>query len=219
MATVKELLEIARGELGTKESPANSNRVKYSSWYGLTGPWCVMFIMWTFHYAGVALPTRTASCTTLMKAAKAAGCWVTSGYRAGDVVIYDWGGDKVPDHCGIIEHVLSNGYLTIEGNTAVGNDSDGGEVMRRTRTARQILGAYRPDYDEEDDMNIENLTEDQLIRLAEKMQAALEKRPISATLKAEVDEAVALGITDGAGPNKFCTRAQAAAMVKRAIKK
>ena len=104
MATVKELLEIARGELGTKESPANSNRVKYSSWYGLTGPWCVMFIMWTFHYAGVALPTRTASCTTLMKAAKAAGCWVTSGYRAGDVVIFDWDGDKVPDHCGIVEY-------------------------------------------------------------------------------------------------------------------
>ncbi|MGI5906814.1 MAG: CHAP domain-containing protein [Candidatus Pararuminococcus gallinarum] len=149
MATVKELLEIARGELGTKESPANSNRVKYSSWYGMTGPWCVMFIMWIFHYAGVALPTRTASCTTLMKAAKAAGCWVTSGYRDGDVVIFDWGGDKAPDHCGVIEHVLSNGYLTIEGNTAVGNDSDGGEVMRRTRTARQILGAVRPIYEEE----------------------------------------------------------------------
>ena len=149
MATVKELLEIARGELGTRESPANSNQVKYSRWYGLTGPWCVMFIMWVCSQAGVALPTRTASCTTLMKAAKAAGCWVTSGYRAGDAVIFDWGGDKVPDHCGIIEQVLSNGYITIEGNTAVGNDSDGGEVMRRTRAAKQILGAVRPVYEEE----------------------------------------------------------------------
>lgn len=153
MATVQELLEIARGELGTKESPANSNQVKYSRWYGLTGPWCVMFIMWVCSQAGVALPTRTASCTTLMKAAKAAGCWVTSGYRAGDAVIFDWGGDKVPDHCGIIEQVLSNGYITIEGNTAVGNDSDGGEVMRRTRAARQILGAVRPVYEEERNMD------------------------------------------------------------------
>ena len=50
------------------------------------------------------------------------------------------------------------------------------------------------------------------------MQAALANRPISATLAAEVDEAVALGITDGSGPNKFCTRAQCAAMVKRAVK-
>ena len=70
---------------------------------------------------------------------------------------------------------------------------------------------------EEDDMDIEKLTDEQLIRLAERMQAALAKRPISTTLAAEVDEAVALGITDGSGPNKFCTRAQCAAMVKRAV--
>ena len=66
-------------------------------------------------------------------------------------------------------------------------------------------------------MDIEKLTDEQLIRLAEKMQAALAKRPISTTLAAEVDEAVALGITDGSGPNKLCTRAQAAAMIVRAV--
>lgn len=70
---------------------------------------------------------------------------------------------------------------------------------------------------EEDDMDIEKLTDEQLIRFAERMQAALAKRSISAKLAAEVDEAVALGITDGSGPNKFCTRAQCAAMVKRAV--
>ncbi|MDY5612765.1 lysozyme [Dysosmobacter sp.] len=70
---------------------------------------------------------------------------------------------------------------------------------------------------EEDDLDIEKLTDAQLIRLAERLQAALAKRPISAALSAEVEEAVALGITDGSGPNKFCTRAQCAAMVKRAV--
>ena len=70
---------------------------------------------------------------------------------------------------------------------------------------------------EEDDMDIEKLTDAQLIRLAERLQAALAKRPISAALSAEVEEAVAMGITDGSGPNKFCTRAQCAAMVKRAV--
>lgn len=39
MATAAQLLDIARAELGTKESPAGSNKVKYSTWYGLTGPW------------------------------------------------------------------------------------------------------------------------------------------------------------------------------------
>lgn len=150
MAAAHEILEIARGELGTKESPAGSNQVKYAAWYGLPGqPWCVMFVMWVFAQAGVSLPTRTASCTLLMNAAKAAGSWVTSGYRPGDVVIYNWGSDTVPDHCGIVSAVLSGGVRAIEGNTAVGNDSDGGEVLERTRTNKQILGAVRPRFEAE----------------------------------------------------------------------
>ena len=150
MTTAQALLEIARGELGTKESPAGSNQVKYASWYGLPGqPWCVMFVMWVFAQAGVALPTRTASCTLLMNAAKKAGTWVTSGYLPGDVVIYDWGANGLPDHCGIVESASGSAVTAIEGNTAVGNDSDGGEVMRRERQTRQILGAVRPRYEEE----------------------------------------------------------------------
>ena len=150
MTTAQALLEIARGELGTKESPTGSNRVKYATWYGLPGqPWCVMFVMWVFAQAGAALPTRTASCTLLMNAAKKAGTWVTSGYLPGDVVIYDWGANGLPDHCGIVESASGSAVTAIEGNTAVGNDSDGGEVMRRERQTRQILGAVRPRYEEE----------------------------------------------------------------------
>ena len=85
MATVRELLDIARGELGYKETPANSNRTKYGAWYGLDGqPWCVMFVEWVFAQAGVKLPIETASCTILMNAAKSAGNWVTSNYQPGD---------------------------------------------------------------------------------------------------------------------------------------
>lgn len=154
MATVNRLIELARGELGTRESPAGSNRVKYAGWYGMNGqPWCVMFVMWVCAQAGAALPTRTASCTTLMRAAKAAGMWVHSGYRPGDVVIYDWGGDGVPDHCGIVESVNNAQITAIEGNTAVGNDSNGGEVMRRIRSVKQILGAVRPFYEEDKPMD------------------------------------------------------------------
>ena len=148
--TVSDVLNVAKKELGYKETPANSNKTKYGAWYGLDGyAWCVMFVQWVFNQAGVALPIKTASCTQLINAAKASGTWVTSGYQPGDVVIYDWGGDKVPDHCGIIESVSGNTVTAIEGNTAVGNDSDGGEVMRRTRSASQIIGAVRPVYKEE----------------------------------------------------------------------
>lgn len=153
MATVKELLAVARKELGVTEAPAGSNKVKYSAWYGLTGAWCVMFVQWVFQQAGVGLPARTASCTVLMNAAKKAGCWVMSGFRPGDVVIYDWGLDGKPDHCGIVAAVSAGKITAIEGNTAVGNDSNGGEVMERTRSTATILGAVRPVYEEEKKMD------------------------------------------------------------------
>ena len=135
MATAEKLLETARAELGVKESPAGSNRVKYNTWYygrevsGAAYPWCVAFVQWCCARAGVKLPVKTASCTALMTAARKAGMWVTSGY-------------------GIVELALPSGkYATIEGNTSVSNDSNGGQVMRRTRAAAAILGAVRPKYD------------------------------------------------------------------------
>ena len=222
MATADQILAMARGELGYKESPAGSNRTKYGAWFGLDGqPWCMMFIQWVFFQAGAyeLLPAHTGSCGAFMRASQAQGRWVTEGYRPGDIVIYNFpGNDALTDHCGIVITPLTDGIRAIEGNTAVGDDSNGGEVMERTRPERFILGAHRPDYDEEEeDLDISKLTDQEVLQLAERMQAVLAKRPISATLKAEVDEAVALGITDGAGPNKFCTRAQCAAMVKRAV--
>ena len=223
MATAKEILAVARGELGYKESPAGSNRTKYGTWFGLNGqPWCMLFIQWVFTQAGAEslLAARTASCGAFMRSAQAAGRWVTGGYQPGDVVIYDFPGNNVKtDHCGIVVTALTTGIRAIEGNTGAESDANGGQVQERTRPTKFILGAYRPDYDEEEEMfDISKLTDQEVMQLAERMQAALAKRPISATLAAEVDEAVALGITDGSGPNKFCTRAQAAAMVKRAIK-
>lgn len=64
-------------------------------------------------------------------------------------------------------------------------------------------------------MDIEALTDEQIVRLAQRMNAALGKQAIGSTLAPELAEAVALGITDGSNPNAFCTRAQAAVMVKR----
>ena len=151
MATAKEILAVARGELGYKEYPAGSNRTKYGVWYGLDGqPWCMMFIQWVFAQAGVPLPVNTASCGAFMRAAQAHGRWVTSNYQPGDIAVMDFPGNKVKtDHCGLVVTALTDGVRTIEGNTGVGNDSNGGEVMERTRPLSVILGAYRPHYAEE----------------------------------------------------------------------
>lgn len=109
----------------------------------------MMFAMWVFAQASVALPVRTASCGALMRAAQAAGMWGATGYRPGDVIIYDFPGGAATDHCSIVETVTDSTMTAIERNTAVGNDSDGGEVMRRIRSLQQVVGTVRPKCGEE----------------------------------------------------------------------
>lgn len=150
MANVNDLLDIARADLGYKESPANSNRTKYGEWYGLNGqPWCMMAVQYWLNKAGLTPPIKTASCGAFLTAARKAGEAVYGEFRPGDVVIYDFDRNGTTDHCGIVESVNGATITAIEGNTAVGNDSDGGEVMRRTRKLSQIVGAYRPTFDKE----------------------------------------------------------------------
>ena len=151
MVTAEQLLQIARAELGYMEFPAGSNKTKYGAWFGLNGqPWCMMFIQWVFAWAGAEklLPARTASGGTFMWAAQAADRWSASGYEPGDVGIYDVPGNEVrTDHCGIVEQLTDGGIIAIEGNTGTGNDANGGQVQRRTRSNKVILGAFRPAYD------------------------------------------------------------------------
>ena len=157
MVSSKTLLDLARSEIGYCESPAGSNRTKYGAWYGLNGqPWCMMFLQWLFHQAGAEalLPVRTASCGALMRAAQAAGQWVSTGYQPGDLVIYNFSGGAATDHCGIVEAAAAATVTAIEGNTAVGNDSNGGAVLRRVRPISQVVGALRPRYDQEEEETV-----------------------------------------------------------------
>ena len=148
---MKQILDIAAREIGTVESPPNSNLQKYGAVFGLNGyAWCAMFVWWCFNKAGAAnlLPRKTASCSQLMRDAKAAGLWVTSGFRPGDVLIYNFGTSQKPQyHTGILEAVSDQTYTAIEGNTSYGNDRNGGSVMRRNRYSKTIVGAVRPKYD------------------------------------------------------------------------
>lgn len=160
MSTVSELLDIATDELGTKESPAGSNRTKYGAWYGLDGqPWCMMFVQWVFAQAGVELPVKTASCGAFMRAARASGQWVTGDYHPGDVVVYDFPGGAATDHCGIVTLSLPAGVRAIEGNTSTRSDSNGGTVMERDRPECYIVGAYRPRYEGANEVRYNTLEE------------------------------------------------------------
>lgn len=223
MATAERVLRIAREQIGTTEKPPDSNNVKYNTWYygrevnGASYPWCMVFVQWVFARAGVALPVKTASCGSFASAAKTAGIWVTEGFAPGDVVIYDFsGGKKMTTHCGIVEAVGDGYIMAIEGNTGAGSDANGGSVMERKRATRLITGAVRPHYLNMDDM-IESMTDKQLVRFAERMQAALGRLPVSKTMQGFLAESKGANITDGSNPNAYCTRLQAAIMAWRAV--
>lgn len=151
MPTVNDILKVAKAEIGTKEAPTNN--VKYNTWYygrvvsGNNYAWCMAFVQWVFNEAGMKLPLKTASCTALMDYAKKNGVWVTSGYRAGDIILYQFDKDANADHVGICESATSTTVTCIEGNTSTnGSQSNGGEVCRKVRKNNLVMGAYRPKY-------------------------------------------------------------------------
>ena len=208
MATVSELLDIARRQIGTRESPPNSNNVRYNTWYygrevsGAAYPWCMVFVQWVFDQAGVKLPVRTASCGALVRSAQSAGCWVTGDYRPGDVVIYDFPGGAATDHCGIVESVDGTYISAIEGNTSSASDADGGAVERRARKFAQIVGAVRPTYDKEVDEVRYNTVEECPDWARETIQKLVDKKYLDGTgkgLDLSADMVRLLVILDRAG--------------------
>lgn len=150
MSTAGQVLDVARGELGTRED--SSGRVKYAAWYDpkLNGQaWCAMFACWVFDRAGGGtLIPRAAYTPTFWQ-------WFVDRKqgdrqpRPGDLVFYNW-----PDsinrvqHVGIVEAVNPDGTITtIEGNTTsgqAGDQSHGGGVWRRRRSQSAVVGYGHP---------------------------------------------------------------------------
>lgn len=160
--SVNKVIEIARGELGVREDPPGSNRVKYWEDYdpGYQGlPWCVAFLWWCFARAGERMAFfgggKTASCGTLLRWYREQGLTVPEDQvQPGDIVILDFTGRKLDTaHCGIVTKTWwgpegFDRFETIEGNTAngSGSQSDGGCVCAKTRYPSQVVGVCRPQY-------------------------------------------------------------------------
>ena len=153
--TVRAVLYAAASQVGITENPAGSNKVKYNTEYygrevsGKAYPWCMAFVWWVFQEAGFHL-FKTASCSAFVGQykAKSPGQIVRANCRAGDIVFFDFTSKRAKtEHVGIVESVGADGTLTtIEGNTGMGNDANGGAVMRRTRKQGLVTCAVRPGY-------------------------------------------------------------------------
>jgi hypothetical protein len=140
-----------------KEDPPGSNKTQFGTWFGIDGvPWCNIFVSYCFQLgAGYELcqgfqgaGTRPGKGCAYVPTTKAwlvaTGMWVgRTQPLAGDIAIFNWDGGR-PDHIGIVELDLGAGqFRSIEGNTAVGNDSNGGQVMLRQRNILQVDGFGR----------------------------------------------------------------------------
>ena len=146
---IDRLLEVARSQLGIHEEPPGSNLQKYGAWYGNNGvSWCDQFVSWVADQAGLSdaieksqyVPYRLARARQLGE--------VRLVPAVGALACYDWGGDGIPDHIGIIEEITGRWTFTaIEGNTSSddrGSQSNGDGVYRRHRVVQQVAGFIYP---------------------------------------------------------------------------
>ena len=154
---VNDAIKLAKAELGVTEFPANSNNVKYNTWYygklvqGSAYPWCAVFISYIFKDSP-NLVKKTASCQEMLEWFEAHNRIVTHP-QPGDIVFFKFKtNNRRTNHVGIIISVAdNNNFLTIEGNTSVRSDDNGGAVMERRRTRiGNVVGFARPAYEDMD---------------------------------------------------------------------
>lgn len=178
MRTATSAIARARSQVGYSRWDDPKPGTVYGRWYaklkgipyyGTSGvPYCAMFASWVLDQDGVrSSATPEAYCPYMVSKAKAAGEWVSRDTLApGDLVLFDWTGDGLADHVGIVASVEPWGVRTVEGNTSpgtAGSQGNGGGVWERSRELRYVMGGVRPRYDSEE---AEVITDQDVQRIA-----------------------------------------------------
>lgn len=148
----KRMVAVAKGEVGTHER-GTSNVVKYSTWYGMIGPWCLMFVTWCGVTAGLTKAfkrgVRWAYCPFLDADADAGRNSVFTvpftDTGEGDIATLHFGGGE-SKHVGIIAARRGAFLVMVEGNTAgtaSGSQDDGGTVAVKVRPRSHVRRTIR----------------------------------------------------------------------------
>ena len=150
-----KIVEQARGWIGLKETDGSFKPIidRYNAITPLpagyrmsyTDPWCAAFVSAVGAACGltdIILPE--CSCDRMIALYKARGLWQEGdAYAAkpGDLIFYDWDGDRVSDHVGLVVAVEGEYLRVVEGNKsdAVGE--------RRVHMDNACIRGYgQPDY-------------------------------------------------------------------------
>ena len=108
---------------GALSQVGNVGGQPYWSWYGFSSrvEWCACFVSWCSEQCGYiesGVMPKFSYCPTGVEWFRSRGQWLdrNSIPPAGSIIFFDWGGDGVADHVGIVESCDGNTVYTIEGN-------------------------------------------------------------------------------------------------------
>lgn len=113
-----EIVTVALSQVG------NVGGEPYWSWYGFGSrvEWCACFVSWCANECGyieAGVIPKFAGCIQGSNWFKERGLWQDGSFTpsAGQIIFFDWEGDGVTDHVGIVERVENGTVYTVEGNS------------------------------------------------------------------------------------------------------
>lgn len=129
MTTAKQIINFEKSWVREKPYPRPN---KFS--YGRKEPWCADFQHYCLDQLGMESFTKKFSnfayCPAIWADAGKMGYRKYSG-KPGDLVLFDWNGDKVSDHIGMVVKKVSGGYYTAEEAQLHRNSPDSHKAQRR----------------------------------------------------------------------------------------
>lgn len=113
-----EIVTIALSQVG------NVGGQPYWSWYGFNSrvEWCACFVSWCANecgYIDAGVIPKFAGCVLGSQWFKDRGQWADRSHEpaAGTIIFFDWEGDGVTDHVGIVQKCENGTVYTVEGNS------------------------------------------------------------------------------------------------------
>ena len=113
-----EIVTVALSQVG------NIGGQPYWSWYGFSSrvEWCACFVSWCANECGYienGVIPKFAGCIQGSEWFMERGQWQDGSFtpEAGHIIFFDWEGDGLTDHVGIVERVENGTVYTVEGNS------------------------------------------------------------------------------------------------------
>ena len=143
------ILEVARGEIGTKEIRGGRDNPRVLAYHQATSlkasndetSWCSSFVNWTMKQAGVR-GTNSA----------AARSWLNWGVsvpkdaahvKPGDVIVFPRGNNPAQGHVAIVEAVLPDGKVKVVGGNQGNGPGQPDGVNEKVRSLSEAIGVRR----------------------------------------------------------------------------